>query len=96
MPIKALLGFCAGLNIYLGVIVGLAVSLFSIWLLYHALIEALKAKPETTKTVSYVLIALIVLFTLIGFGAKRKANQFMNEFNNSDMKELLKDMEENK
>ena len=96
MPIKALLGFCAGLNIYLGVIVGLAVSLFSIWLLYHALVEALKAKPETTKTASYVLIALIVLFTLIGFGAKRKANQFMNEFNNSDMKEMLKDMEENK
>jgi hypothetical protein len=36
---------------------------------------------------------LFVLFTIVGLGAKKKANQFMNEFNNSDMKELLKDME---
>ncbi len=93
MPINALLGFAGSINLYLGVIVSLAVNIFSLWLLYNALVEALKAKESTTKTVSYILIALFVLFTIVGLGAKKKANQFMNEFNNSDMKELLKDME---
>jgi hypothetical protein len=93
LPISAALGFAAGLNIYLGVAVGLLVNVFSLWLLYNALVETLKAKPETSKIVLYILIAIIVLFSLIGLGAKRKANQFMNEFNKSDMKELLKDME---
>jgi hypothetical protein len=94
MPINALLGFTGSLNIYLGSIVGLAVNIFLIWLLFNALVGALKAKVDTSKTVSYVLVALFVLFTIVGLGAKKKANQFMNEFNKSDMKELLKDLEE--
>jgi hypothetical protein len=93
MPITAFLGFAGHFNLYLGVIIGLAVNIFSLWLLYNGLVEALKSKPETTKIVIYVLIAIFVLFMLIGLGAKKKANQFMNEFNNSDMKELMKDLE---
>ena len=41
----------------------------------------------------YVLIAIFVLFTLVGLGAKRRANQFMNEFNKADFKEMMDDME---
>jgi hypothetical protein len=93
MPISAFLGFLGHFNLYLGLIVSLGVNIFVLWLLYNALVEALKAKPETTKIVMYVLIAITVLFLLIGLGAKRRANQFMNEFNNSDIKELLKDQE---
>jgi hypothetical protein len=93
MPVSAFLSFAGGINIYLGLIIGLALNIFALWLLYNGLIEALKSKPETTKIVGYVMIALIVLLILIGFGAKRKANQFMNEFNKSDMKELMKSME---
>jgi hypothetical protein len=93
MPISAFFGFAGGINIYLGVIIGLAINIFSLWLLYNGLIESLKSKPETTKIVIYVLIAIFVLFMLLGLGAKRKANQFMNEYNNSDMKEMMKDLE---
>jgi len=93
MPISAFLGFAGGVNFYLGTIVGLAVNIFALWLLYNGLVEALKSKPETTKIVMYVLIAIFVLFILIGMGVRKKANQFMNEFNNSDVKELLEDME---
>jgi hypothetical protein len=93
MPISAFLGFLGHFNLYLGVIVGLAVNIFALWLLYHGLVEALKAKPETTKIVMYVLIAIFVLLMIAGLGAKRKASQFMNEFNNDDLKELMKDME---
>jgi hypothetical protein len=93
MPISAFFGFAGGINLYMGIVIGLAVNIFSLWLLYNGLVETLKANPETTKIVTYVLIAIFVLFMLIGLGAKRKANQFMNEFNNSDMKEMMKDME---
>jgi hypothetical protein len=93
MPINAFLGFAGHFNLYLGLIASLAVSMFSLWLLYNGLVQALKSKPETTKIVMYVLAAIFVLFMIVGLGAKRRANQFMNEFNNSDMKELMKDME---
>ena len=92
MPISAFLGFADGLNLYLGVVVGLAINIFALWLLYNGLVEALKSKPETTKIVTYVLIAIFVLFSFIGIGAKRTAESFMN---NTDMKELFEEMENN-
>jgi hypothetical protein len=91
MPISALLGFVSGLNLTAGAIVGLAVNLFALYLLYHGLVEALKAKPETTKVVMYVLVALLVLFFLLGLGTRKRASKFMDEFNNKDLKELLED-----
>jgi hypothetical protein len=91
MPISSFLAFAGSLNIYLGLIVTLAVDLYALWLLYNGLVEALKAKPETTRILMYVLIGIIVLFLLVGFGMKRKANEFMKEFNNTDFKEMMKD-----
>jgi hypothetical protein len=91
MPISAFLALAGSFNIYLGLVVTLAVDIYALWLLYNGLVEALKAKPETTKILMYVLIGIIVLFLLVGFGAKRKANEFMKEFNNSDFKEMMKD-----
>jgi hypothetical protein len=95
MPISAFFGFAGHFNLYLGVIVGLVVNLFALWLLYNGLIEALKSNPETTKIISYVLVAIFVVFMLIGFGARKRANQFMNDFNNKDVKEMLKDSPRN-
>ena len=95
MPINALLGFAGHLNLYFGVIVSIAISLYALWMLYNGLVEALKSNPETTKIVSYILVAIIVLFMLLGIGAKRRANQFMNEFNNKDVKEMMKDLPKN-
>ena len=89
-PISAFLGFAGGINLYLGLIVSIAVTVFSLWLLYNGLIEALKSRPETTKIVMYVLAAVFVLIMLVGLGAKRKTNQLMDEFNTPEMKELMK------
>jgi hypothetical protein len=95
MPINAFFGFAGHFNLYLGVIVSIALSLLAIWLLYNGLVEALKANPETSKIVSYILIAIIVLFILIGIGTKKRARQFMNDFNNNDVKEMMKDLPKN-
>lgn len=92
MPLSALFGFAGGLNIYLGVAVGLAINLFSLWLLYNGLVEALKSNPGTTKILMYILVALFVIFMIVGLGAKKRANEFMKEFNNSDLQEMLKDI----
>jgi hypothetical protein len=86
MPVNALLAFTGHFSIYFGLILGLAVSIYSVWLLYNALIESLKSKPETTKIVMYIIIALIVIFSIVGLGAKKRANEFMKEFNTTEFK----------
>jgi hypothetical protein len=92
MPISALLGFVSGLNITAGAIISLVVNLFALYLIYHALIEALKAKPGSAKILTIVLAALLVLFFFIGLGAKKAASKFLNEFENKDLKELMEDV----
>jgi hypothetical protein len=90
MPISAFFGFAGHLNLYLGVIIGLAVYIFALWLLYNGLVEALKTNAETTKIVSYVLIAIIVLIMLLGF----KARKYMYQFNDN-LKELPREINKN-
>ena len=93
MPVSAFFGFAGHFNIYLGVIISTLINLFALWLIYNALVEALKAKPETTKIVGYVLAIIFVLIMLGGIFTARKADQFMNQFKNTDMKEIMKNME---
>ncbi len=93
MPISALLGFVSGLNLTAGSIISLAINLFSLYLLYHGLVEALKAKPQTAKILTIILAALLALFFLIGLGAKKTASKFLEEYDNKDLKELLEDIE---
>lgn len=95
MPITAFLGFAGHFNLYFGVIVSLVVGLYGLWMLYNGFVQALKTNPETTKIVAYILIAIFVLFTLLGIGAKRRAEQLMKEFNSTDVKEIMKDMPKN-
>ncbi len=95
MPISAALGFFSGINFYLGTFVGLAVNLFALWLTYKGLVQALKAKPDTARILLYVLIAVFVLFMLIGMNTRRRANQFMENFNSSDFKELMEETPKN-
>ena len=91
IPISAFLSFFMGINMYLGMVVSLIVFLYSIWLLYHGLVESLKGKTETARIVCYVMIALIVLSLLLSLSAKSK---FEREFNYKykGTKETLKDL----
>jgi len=93
MPLGALLGFVSGLNFTAGSVVSLLINLFGLYLLYYGLVEALKAKPGTAKILTIILAALLVLFFLVGLGAKKKASKLMDEFQNKDLKELLEDVE---
>ncbi len=94
MPIGAILGFATGINSYFGMIINLAVNIFALYLLYHGLVEALKAKPETSRIVMYVLAGLFVLFMLLAIGTRNRVNKYMNDFDNSEVKEMLEDLQE--
>jgi hypothetical protein len=85
MPINALLAFTGHFSFYFGVLISLVVGVYSIWLLYNALIESLKTKPETTKIVMYILIALLVIVTLVGL----RANRFIKDYNSQEFKEMM-------
>jgi len=95
MPIGAVVGFLPAVNLTVASIVSLAINIFALYLLYHGLVESLKSNPQTTKVVTYILVAIFVLFMLVGLGAKRKASKFMEEFNNQDFKEMMKDLDTN-
>ena len=68
IPINVLFAFAPIIHFYLGVLINVAVSLYSLWLLYNALIETLKCKPESTKIVMYILVALTVIVQLVNKG----------------------------
>jgi len=89
LPISALLGFISEFSYIAGVIVGLALNIFALYLLYHGLVEALKANQGTSKIVIYILAGLLVIITLVGMIAKNRVVGRMD----TDLKELMQDMQ---
>src|SRR5664279_1057186 len=41
-PIRSFFGFAGHFNVYLGVIIALIIGIYSLWLIYNGLVEALK------------------------------------------------------
>jgi len=99
MPIRSALGFMYSINFTLAMVVGALVSLYGIYMMYHALVQTLKANEGTSKVVSYILVGLMVLFIISGLFAKRAAKGFLNnledkgtidEYSNKYLKEMEK------
>ncbi|NOY36831.1 MAG: YIP1 family protein [Chlorobi bacterium] len=78
-PINAFLGFFSGISVILGILIGLLVNLYGIWMLYHALNGSLKAKPGSSKVLAIVLAALVVLFMIIGMGTRSAVKHYGNK-----------------
>ncbi len=84
-PINAFMAFLYGININLGSVVGLAVSVYSIYLLYYSEILALKGKEASAKIVAIVLLFL----SLLSFNASRKASHSLDELSDRFRQEKL-------
>lgn len=106
MPINAALGIFGGFSPILGTIIKLAVNLYAIYMLYNALVGSLNAKEPSAKVLSFVLVAIIALFMVIGLFTKKAATKFMDDFGITEefmedftddaeksMKDLSKDLE---
>lgn len=78
-PINAFLAFLSGINLTLSGLVSLLVGLYSVYLIYHALILSLKARESSVRIVAIVLVVL----SLIGFMGNRRATKSIEDF--SDM-----------
>ena len=74
-PINAFLNIFNSFSPALGNIFGLMVNLYGLWMLYHALNQTLKAKAETSRIITLVLGALVLLVAIIGFGTRKKLNR---------------------
>ncbi len=102
-PVKALFGFLAILST-VGSLVGFVISLYAIWMLYHALIGSLKAKPQTSKIIGIVLAVLIAIFSIIGMASKKAITGFSDKYEDvlkeaveeyeDAAKEMLEDLDE--
>lgn len=74
-PVNAFLNVFNGISPALGNVLGLVVNLYGLWMLYHALNQTLKAKPETSKVLTIVLAAIVLLFAIIGFATRKGLNR---------------------
>ena len=95
MPIIALLGFTVHIHYILFAIISLVIYIYSMWLLYNGLVGALKANPETSKIVTYVLIAIIVLVLIFTTASLSKTYRMMKDINNEGVSELYMDLPKN-
>ncbi|HPI15722.1 MAG: Yip1 family protein [Spirochaetota bacterium] len=92
-PVNALLSFTSGINLWLGGLIGLAVSLYGLYLLYHAIVGALKGKEGTAKVITIVLAALVGL-VLISALTCAKAVSTIGDKYQADSEKYLKQNEE--
>ena len=75
-PISACLAFFYAINFTLGGVVGLIVNLYALYLLYEAIIRALKGKESAMKIVLIVLAVIVML----GFFQGRRASHTLRDF----------------
>ena len=93
MPVAAFFGFTGIINPYLGLLIILFIHLFSIWLLYNGIVEALKAKPESARIIMYILAALVVVFMIVSMSIQKRAGELINDEGNGIQKEQVDDQE---
>ncbi|MEA3463058.1 MAG: Yip1 family protein [Bacteroidota bacterium] len=75
-PISACLAFFYAINFTLGGVAGLVVNLYGLYLLYEAIIKALKGKESSMKIVLIVLAVIVML----GFFQGRRASNTFRDF----------------
>jgi hypothetical protein len=91
-PISTFLNVLGGLSFWLSSLIGLAVNLYALYLLYYGITLALKGKEETARVVGYVLGGLLILFMLIGAGT-RQATESFSKYGSKYFEEGLREYE---
>jgi len=84
-PISACVAFFYGINFTLGGVIALLVNLYGLYLLYEAIIKALKGKESSMKIVLIVLAVIVML----GFFQGRRASNTLRDFTDMYEEELV-------
>ncbi len=91
MPISAFFGFLGGIHI-LSAVIGLAINLYALYMLYIAITLSLKGEDQPAKVVSYVLGGLLILIFIIGLGTRNAVNKFSGSYE-KEAEKVLKEYE---
>lgn len=91
-PVSALLSFFGGISPTLGVIISLIVSLYGLFLLYNALVNALGGKEGVAKVISIVLAVIVAIFLIGALTCSSVTSNYMSD--SKDMKELQNKLED--
>ena len=94
MPVSALFGFVAGFSFFLCWLIGIVINIFGLLLLYNALTVTLKAKESSSKILTWILVALMVIVLLIGYSTKKVAGKFIDSFGD-DTEQFFEDFGKN-
>ena len=78
MPVAALVSFASPVSVYLGLVAYLLLAAYSLWLLYHGLVEALKCNAGTARMICYVIIGVIALILLLGLTTRVRYTNLYN------------------
>lgn len=78
LPVSVLLSVFGFLGFWVSSLLTLAVNLYGLYLLYHALTLTLKGKEQLAKVIGYVLGALLVLSLLMGACTRTVAHKVSN------------------
>ena len=86
--VQGVFGFLDGVNLYLAAIVSIAIGLYGLWMMYHALVQCLKAKEQGSKILALVLAVLLVITTFSGIAAKKMLSNFSDTYNIENLNNL--------
>ncbi len=92
MPIGAFFGFLGGVH-FLSALVSLAINLYALYVLYIAVTLTLKGEDKPAKIVSYVLGGLLILFFIVGLGARSAVNKH-SRYSEKEVNKALKEYKE--
>jgi len=78
-PVSAIFGFLTGVSFTIGTIVGTAISLYGVWMLYNALTKGLGCKDGAAKVISIIIAVIPVLILLSMLICGRAAKSGLDE-----------------
>jgi hypothetical protein len=65
VPVYTVLSISQAINLYFGIVIGLLIFIYFLWILYHGMVFSLKCKPENARIVGYVLTGIMIIFLLL-------------------------------
>lgn len=98
-PINAILSVLGGLNLWLGGVVSLIVSLYGLWLLYNALTKALGGKEGVARVIAIVLAVLLALSVISSLTCYKAATGLSEKYGKQAekmMEQMPQDMDQEK
>lgn len=98
LPVNMFLNVAGIIGVYLSILVSIAMTLYSFWLLYNALVHGLSAKPLRARVVVIILSTVIVLLFTAMVAAYRYSivlSQKVLEKHGLSFEDLQKEMQSN-